>query len=120
MDEIDYRYNEAEIIEQIKEYVDKTYTEHYSRNRFQASEFIIDNGHGIGFTIGNVMKYAQRYGVKGNPKDWRKDLMKVIHYAIMAMYTHDLDHREEEKLASPTVSQPQLLNENDGEIIGRV
>jgi hypothetical protein len=29
------------------------------RNRFQATEFIIDSGHGMGFALGNVMKYAQ-------------------------------------------------------------
>ena len=27
---------------------------------FRATEFIIDSGHGEGFCIGNIMKYAQR------------------------------------------------------------
>jgi hypothetical protein len=35
------------------------------------------------------MKYAQRYSHKGTPEDWRKDLMKVIHYAIIALHVHD-------------------------------
>jgi len=42
------------------------------------------------------MKYAQRYGHKGTPTDWRKDLMKVIHYAIIAMYVHDKEYTEED------------------------
>jgi len=40
------------------------------------------------------MKYAQRYGKK-NGKD-RKDLLKVIHYGIMALYNHDLDNGDKE------------------------
>ena len=91
---IKYRYNEGDLLEQITEYVNSTYDEHYSQNKFQATEFIIDGGHGVGFTIGNIMKYAQRYGHKGTPEDWRKDLMKVIHYAIIAMYTHDKETEE--------------------------
>ena len=39
------------------------------------------------------MKYAQRYGHKGTPEDWRKDLMKVIHYAIIALYVHDKEQQ---------------------------
>lgn len=91
---IKYRYNEGDLLRQITDYVDSTYDEHYSQNKFQATEFIIDGGHGVGFTIGNIMKYAQRYGHKGTPEDWRKDLMKVIHYAIIAMYTHDKETEE--------------------------
>ena len=41
---IDYRYNEGEILTELKAYVDKTYGQHYSRSKFQASEFIFDNG----------------------------------------------------------------------------
>jgi hypothetical protein len=87
---IDYKYNEGKILEEIRHYINRTYGEHYSQNKYQATEFIIDGGHGVGFTIGNILKYAQRYGHKGTPEEWRKDLMKVIHYAIMALYVHDL------------------------------
>lgn len=87
---IDYKYNEGEILKQLQEYIDGTYSQHYSTNKYQATEFIIDGGHGEGFCIGNVMKYAQRYGKKNGYN--RKDLMKIIHYAIIAMYNHDLYH----------------------------
>jgi hypothetical protein len=89
---IPYKYNEAELIEEFKRYVDSTYGQHYSRDKFQATEFIIDGGHGTGFCIGNVLKYAQRYGKKGTPKDARKDLMKVLHYALIQLYIHDLEN----------------------------
>jgi hypothetical protein len=86
---IQYKYNEGDLLRQVTEYVNATYGQHYSQNKYQATEFIIDGGHGVGFTVGNIMKYAQRYGHKGTPEDWRKDLMKVIHYAIIALHVHD-------------------------------
>jgi hypothetical protein len=91
---IEYKYNEGKLLEEITAYINATYGEHYSQNQYQATEFIIDGGHGVGFTVGNILKYAQRYGHKGTPDDWRKDLMKVIHYAIIALHVHDLDHKD--------------------------
>lgn len=85
---IDYKYSEDVLIDEIKNYIDATYNEHYSQNKFQATEFIMDSGHGEGFCIGNIMKYAQRYGKKDGYN--RKDLLKVIHYAIMALHNHDV------------------------------
>ena len=85
---IEYKYGEDRILKEIKEYIDATYGEHYSQNKFQATEFIVDSGHGEGFCIGNIMKYAQRYGKKDGYN--RKDLLKVLHYAIMAIHNHDL------------------------------
>lgn len=84
-----YKYNENKYLKEISDYIEKTYGQHYSQNKYQATEFIIDSGHGTGFCIGNVLKYAQRYGRKGSREDWRKDLMKVIHYAIIQLHVHD-------------------------------
>ena len=86
-DDVDYIYSEGDIIREIKDYIDSTYNQHYSKNKFQATEFIIDGGHGEGFCIGNILKYAQRYGNKDGYN--RKDLMKVIHYAIIMLHVHD-------------------------------
>ena len=83
------KYSEDVIITQLKEYIDSTYKGHYSKQKFQATEFIIDAGHGEGFCIGNILKYAQRYGKKGGRN--RDDLMKIAHYAIMAIHVHDLN-----------------------------
>ena len=89
---ISYKYDEDKALEELKNYIDNTYDEHYSRNKFQATEFIIDGGHGEGFCIGNILKYAQRYGKKDGYN--RKDLMKVLHYAIMALHVHDTEHEK--------------------------
>lgn len=88
----DYKFNEGSLIEEFKEYINSTYTSHYSKEKFQATEFIIDGGHGTGFCIGNVLKYAQRYGKKGTATDARKDLMKVLHYALIQLHIHDSEH----------------------------
>ena len=58
MSEINYKYNEHELIKQFSEYVDKTYEQHYSKDKFQATEFIMDGGHGEGFCIGNILKLS--------------------------------------------------------------
>ena len=86
---IDYKFSEDKNIHLIKDHVDETYKSHYSENKFQATEFILDSGHGTGFCIGNILKYAQRYGKKGNREDHRNDLMKIIHYAIIQLHVHD-------------------------------
>ena len=87
---IDYKYNEDNTLAELNEYINSTYDEHYSKNKFQATEFIIDAGHGEGFCIGNIMKYAQRYGKKDGKN--RKDLLKVIHYAIIALHINYMDN----------------------------
>ena len=86
---ISYKYSEDRILKELKEYIDKTYDQHYSQNKYQSTEFIIDSGHGTGFCIGIIQKYAQRYGKKGTKEDARKDLLKVIHYGIMSLHNHD-------------------------------
>jgi len=88
---IEYKYNEDKGLKELKDYIDATYGQHYSQNKYQATEFVIDSGHGTGFCIGNVLKYAQRYGRKGSREDWRKDLLKVIHYAIIQLHVHDME-----------------------------
>ena len=87
-----YKFNEDKLLEEFKKYVDKTYGGHYSKNSFQASEFIIDCGHGMGFFMGNVLKYAQRYGKKDGYN--RADILKILHYALMALHQHDLNNKE--------------------------
>jgi hypothetical protein len=88
---IDYKYDENKYLSELTSYVNDTYGEHYSKNKFQATEFIIDGGHGDGFCIGNIMKYAQRYGNKAGYN--RKDILKVLHYALIQLHVHDKEGR---------------------------
>lgn len=90
-EKIEYKFNENKYIEEFKNYIDKTYNGHYSSNKFQSTEVIIDRGNGTGFCMGNVDKYSNRYGKKGERDDHRKDLMKILHYALIQLYIHDND-----------------------------
>ena len=94
-EKIDYKYNEDNSLAEITAYINDTYSEHYSKNKYKATELIIDSSHGTGFCIGNVMKYAQRYGRKGSRDDWKKDLLKVIHYAIIQLHVHEIENEKD-------------------------
>lgn len=90
MEKIEYKYNEQELIKQLQAYVDTTYSQHYAQGKIQTTEFIIDCGHGIGHTVGNIIKYSQRYGKKEGRN--RKDILKILHYALIMLYVHDLEN----------------------------
>lgn len=86
----DYKFREDELIEEFKTYIDSTYKGHYGQGGLQSSEIIVDRGHGMGFFSGNIDKYNDRYGKKGDgPKDWRKDILKTIHYGFLKLFEHD-------------------------------
>ena len=77
---MNYKFTEDEAIQELKEYINNTYGEHYASDKYQATDVIIDSGHGEGFVMGNIMKYAKRYGNKAGKN--RKDLLKILHYGI--------------------------------------
>ncbi len=79
-----YKFNENELIEELKNYIYDTYGQHYATDKYQATDVIIDSGHGEGFCVGNIMKYAMRYGKKDGKS--QKDLLKIIHYALIALH----------------------------------
>ena len=92
MGKIDYKFNEDKLIRELKDYVDSTYMGHYASGKIQSTEVIIDRGRGLDFCLGNVDKYSNRYGTKGTISDHRKDLMKILHYALIALYVHDTEN----------------------------
>tara|TARA_R100001510_G_scaffold9831_2_gene7565 strand:- start:1118 stop:1387 length:270 start_codon:yes stop_codon:yes gene_type:complete len=87
---IKYKFNEDKILQDIKAYIDSTYDQHYSQGKYQATDMIIDAGHGEGFSIGNIMKYAMRCGKKDEKK---KELLKIIHYGIIGLYVEENNGR---------------------------
>ena len=82
-----YKYNEAKHLADLKEYIDSTYSAHYAKSKMQATEIMIDAGYGEGFCMGSILKYWQRYGKKDGYN--RKDLLKILHYAIIMLSIHD-------------------------------
>ena len=90
MAKINYKFKENETLQELKSYVDDTYGQHYATDKYQATDVIIDSGHGEGFCIGNIMKYAKRYGNKEGKN--RKDLLKILHYGIIMLNVHDMEN----------------------------
>lgn len=91
--EIEYKYGELDVLEKLRDHIDNTYNQHYSKGKVQTTEFILDSGHGVGFCIGNIIKYAQRYGKKGGNNI--EDLYKMGHYMAI-LIGHETKRAEEE------------------------
>ena len=87
---MNYKFNEDKNLQELKAYIDATYGEHYASDKYQATDVIIDSGHGEGFVMGNIMKYAKRYGNKAGKN--RKDLLKILHYGIIMLNIHDTEN----------------------------
>ena len=76
-----YKRNEDKIIKAIQQYVDNTYSEHYTGSN---GRDVVDDWEDMGIAkeiyIGNIVKYVKRLGKK---EGWNpKDVMKLIHYSI--------------------------------------
>lgn len=77
------RYNEEIHVKHLLEYLEATQAKHYAKGERQTMEHIIDAGYGKHFAMGNIIKYASRFGKKDgeNPLD----LYKLIHYALIVL-----------------------------------
>ena len=84
---MDYKFDENINLRSVHQYIDDTYTQHYAHSKYQATDMIIDSGYGEGFCLGNIMKYAMRFGKKDGKNNL--DLYKIIHYAIIAIYVNN-------------------------------
>lgn len=81
-------FNEAALIEELRAYVRKTYGQHYAKDGVQAFSLIAKRPErGLHFALGNVIKYADRFGAKAGHN--RDDLLKVAHYSLLALYAAD-------------------------------
>lgn len=81
-DDIEWKYNEGNILNELKTYLRSTYSQHYV-DKNSSSEQTLDKikySRREGFFAGNVVKYIDRYDSKGTP---RQDLFKVLHYTIL-------------------------------------
>ena len=86
------KYNEDKILEEITQYVNNTYDEHYSEGEVQTLDFIDACGDAKAFCRSNILKYASRYDKKGTP---RKDILKIIHYAMLLLHFNDKENKHD-------------------------
>ena len=90
-----WKYNEEEIVKELLEYIRGTYKQHYAANdqNLQTLDFIeAAHNDGEACSRDNIMKYVSRYDKKGTP---RRDIMKILHYAVLLMYFNDKNANRE-------------------------
>ena len=113
---VEYKFNEELLVEEVMDYINSTYDAHYGANGLQSSEVIVDRGRGLDFFLGNIDKYNGRYGSKGeSPDDYRKDLMKIVHYGILSLYEHDRRYDTEELTGTTTIYDSRRRSSLDEE-----
>ena len=84
-----WKYNEDKILKDIEEYVTSTYNGHYCGDEgeygdIQTIDLMAAKKLAAGFCQANILKYGSRYGEKDGRN--KRDLMKVVHYAILLLH----------------------------------
>jgi len=87
-----FKYHEEEILKDIEEYVSATYRGHYTGTKHeyrnvQTIDLMASRDLAPDFCQSNILKYGSRYGSKDGRN--KKDLMKVIHYAMLLLHFDD-------------------------------
>ena len=86
------KYHEEEILKDVEEYVSRTYNGHYTGTKHeyrnvQTIDLMASRDLASDFCQANILKYGSRYGSKDGRN--KKDLMKVIHYAMLLLHFDD-------------------------------
>jgi len=89
-----YKYSEDTILKELSDYIAGTYNQHYSAgdDKIQTLDLIEACGDGEAFCRSNILKYASRYDKKGTA---RRDIMKILHYAVLLMHFNDKNAQRE-------------------------
>ena len=84
-----WKYNEDKILKDIQDYVTSTYGSHYCGHQqnykdVQTIDLMAAKELASHFCQANIIKYGSRYGDKDGRS--KRDLMKVIHYAMLLLH----------------------------------
>ena len=84
-----WKYNEEQILKDIEDYVISTYGSHYcgqnqEYKNIQTIDLMAAKDLAQDFCQANILKYGSRYGDKDGRS--KRDLMKVIHYAMLLLH----------------------------------
>jgi hypothetical protein len=84
-----WKYNEDKILKDVEDYVTTTYHGHYCGDSdgyadIQTIDLMAAKKLATGFCQANILKYGSRYGDKDGRN--KRDLMKVIHYAMLLLH----------------------------------
>jgi len=84
-----WKYDEDKILKDIQDYVTGTYNSHYcghneAYKNTQTIDLMAAKDLAAHFCQANILKYGSRYGDKDGRN--KRDLMKVIHYAMLLLH----------------------------------
>ena len=84
-----WKYNEDKILKDVEDYVTTTYHGHYCGDSdgyadIQTIDLMAAKKLAASFCQANILKYGSRYGDKDGRN--KRDLMKVIHYAMLLLH----------------------------------
>ena len=84
-----WKYNEDKIFKDVEDYVTSTYHGHYCGDEdgyadIQTIDLMAAKKLAAGFCQANILKYGSRYCDKDGRN--KRDLMKVIHYAMLLLH----------------------------------
>ena len=98
-----YRFREDKILNEVSKYIAETYKSHYVNEKAGTKDEEIQTidvwkqiGHVEEACHSNIIKYAMRYGKKDGYN--RADILKILHYALMALHQHDINQSEEKNI----------------------
>ena len=83
------KYNEREIIKHLEEYIESTYSQHYTKGDFQIQDLFENIGIAEEFCRGAAIKYLVRFGKKEGKNS--KDLLKCMHYIVLMFHYCNFD-----------------------------
>ena len=86
------KYNEEALLQELRDYIIGTYSQHYATDKIQTLDLIDACGDAEAFCRSNILKYASRYDKKGTA---RRDIMKILHYAVLLMHFNDKNAQRE-------------------------
>jgi len=94
---IKYKYAEDKIFDDLKAYIDATYSQHYKTgdDSVECFDAWIALGDATPTFRNTALKYLWRYGKKGGSN--QADLMKALHYVMLALYNDHYKNKKEKK-----------------------
>ena len=97
-----WKYNEDKILKDVEDYVTSTYHGHYCGDNdgytdIQTIDLMAAKKLAAGFCQANILKYGSRYGDKDGRN--KRDLLKVIHYAMLLLHFDGHYSRKDNGLA---------------------
>lgn len=85
-----FKFNEQEYVEEFLDYLRQGSMKYYNKEgeAIEPYHLMVSRGNAIHFCIDNIIKYSFRCGKKDSEAT-RKELMKIMHYATLALYALD-------------------------------